>query len=123
VFAARYQQNPTPPDGNMINAAWLGRYDTAPDRKNFQRVVLSCDPAGKAGPRNDYTAITVIGLQQQAIYVLEVSRGHWVMIQMRDQIIALAARWGADVVVIEDTSSGMSLPLSMSSAVNRTSTR
>jgi predicted phage terminase large subunit-like protein len=109
VFAAQYQQNPTPPDGNMIKAAWLGRYDTAPERKNFQRVVLSCDPAGKAGPRNDYTAITVIGLQQQAIYLLEVSRGHWVVMQMRDQIIALAARWGVDVVVVEDTSSGMSL--------------
>jgi len=26
VFAAQYQQNPTPPDGNMIKAAWLGRY-------------------------------------------------------------------------------------------------
>ncbi len=109
VFAAQYQQNPTPPDGNMIKAAWLGRYNTVPDRKNFQRVVLSCDPAGKAGPRNDYTAITVIGLQQQAIYLLEVSRGHWVVMQMRAQIIALAARWGVELVVIEDTASGMSL--------------
>jgi hypothetical protein len=25
VFAAQYQQNPTPPDGNMIKKAWLGR--------------------------------------------------------------------------------------------------
>jgi hypothetical protein len=93
VFAAQYQQNPTPPDGNMIKAAWLGRYNVVPDRKNFQRVVLSCDPAGKTGPRNDYTAITVIGLQQQAIHLLEVSRGRWTVMQMRDQIIALAARW------------------------------
>jgi predicted phage terminase large subunit-like protein len=93
----------------MIKAAWLGRYNAVPDRKNFQRVVLSCDPAGKAGPRNDYTAITVIGLQQQAIHLLEVSRGHWEVMQMRDQIIALAARWGPDLVVIEDTASGMSL--------------
>jgi predicted phage terminase large subunit-like protein len=109
VFAAQYQQNPTPPDGNMIKAAWLGRYNTVPDRKNLQRVVLSCDPAGKTGPRNDYTAITVIGLQQQAIYLLEVSRGRWLLMPLRDQIVALAARWGADVVVIEDTASGMSL--------------
>jgi predicted phage terminase large subunit-like protein len=109
VFAAQYQQNPTPPDGNMIKAAWLGRYNTVPDRKNFQRVVLSCDPAGKAGPRNDYSAITVIGLQQQAIHLLEVSRGRWLVTQMRDQIIPLATRWGVDLVIIEDTASGMSL--------------
>ena len=71
--------------------------------------MLSCDPAGKAGPRNDYSAITVIGLQQQAIHLLEVSRGRWLLMQMRDQIMALAARWGVDTHVIEDTASGMSL--------------
>jgi predicted phage terminase large subunit-like protein len=109
VFAAQYQQMPTPPDGNMIKAAWLGRYNTVPDRKNFQRVVLSCDPAGKPGPRNDYTAITVIGLQQQAIYLLEVSRGHWTVMQMLAQIVALAQRWEADFVIIEDTASGSGL--------------
>ena len=52
VFAAQYQQNPTPADGNMIKRAWLGRYDTVPDRKSFHRVLLSCDPAGKAGTHN-----------------------------------------------------------------------
>ena len=71
--------------------------------------MLSCDPAGKAGIRNDYTAMTVIGLHQQAIYLLEVSRGHWTVIQMREQIIALAQRWRVDLVIIEDTSSGMGL--------------
>src|SRR5215469_18723401 len=35
VFAAQYQQNPTPPDGNMIKAAWLGRYDTAPSARQL----------------------------------------------------------------------------------------
>jgi predicted phage terminase large subunit-like protein len=109
VFAAQYQQNPTPPDGNMIKAAWLGRYNTVPDRKSFQRVVLSCDPAGKADIGNDYTAITVIGLQQQAIHLLEVRRGHWKVMQMREQIIALSQRWGVELVIIEDTASGMGL--------------
>jgi predicted phage terminase large subunit-like protein len=109
VFAAQYQQMPTPPDGNMIKAAWLRRYNVVPDRKNFQRVVLSCDPAGKDGTDNDYTAITVIGLQQQAIHLLEVRRGHWKVMQMREQIIALSQRWGVDLVIIEDTASGMGL--------------
>jgi predicted phage terminase large subunit-like protein len=109
VFAAQYQQNPTPPDGNMIKASWLGRYDRAPERYNLQRVVLSCDPAGKAGAHNDYTAITILGVQQQALYVLHVSRGHWMVLQMHDQIIALAAQWQADLVIVEDTSSGMGL--------------
>jgi len=109
VFAAQYQQNPTPADGNMIKAAWLARYDTAPDRQSFERVVLSCDPAGKAGIHNDYTAIAVVGVQKQALHVLEVSRGHWTVMKMREQIIALAAEWRVDLVIVEDTSSGMGL--------------
>jgi phage terminase large subunit-like protein len=109
VFAAQYQQDPTPPDGNMIKAAWLGRYDVAPERNSFRRVVLSCDPAGKAGIRNDYTAIIVTGVQEKALHVLQVSRGHWTVMQMLEQIIALAAQWEVDLVIIEDTSSGMGL--------------
>jgi hypothetical protein len=107
IFAAQYQQNPTPPDGNMIKAAWLGRYDRVTERNSFQRVVLSCDPAGKAGAHNDYTAITIVGVQKQALHVLHVSRGHWGVLQMRDQIVALAALWQVDLVLVEDTSSGM----------------
>jgi predicted phage terminase large subunit-like protein len=109
VFAAQYQQTPTPPDGNMIKAAWLGRYGIAPVRKDFQRVVLSCDPAGKAGADNDYTAIVVVGVLEKALYVLQVSRGHWTVLQMREQIIALAAQWQVDLIIVEDTSSGMGL--------------
>jgi hypothetical protein len=77
VFAAQYQQDPTPPEGNMIKAAWLGRYDAPCKREEYQRVILTCDPAGKAGPRNDYTALAVVGVKEKALHVLEVARGHW----------------------------------------------
>ena len=49
VWAAQYQQNPTPAEGNIIKAAWLRRYDFPPAERKFRRVVLACDPAGKAG--------------------------------------------------------------------------
>lgn len=109
VFAAQYQQNPTPPDGNMIKVAWLGRYDVPPGRRSLRRVVLSCDPAGKAGAHNNYTAISVVGVQEKSLYVLQVRRGHWTVMQMREQIIALAAQWEVDLVIVEDTSSGVGL--------------
>jgi hypothetical protein len=79
----------------------------APDRKSFHRAVLSCDPAGKAGVHNDDTAIIIVGVQRHALYALEASRGHWTVMQMRERIIELAARWQADLVIIEDTGSGM----------------
>ena len=70
---------------------------------------MSCDPAGKAGLHNDYTAIVVAGVQQKALNVLQVRRGHWTIMQMREQIIALAAQWQVDLILVENTSSGMGL--------------
>jgi predicted phage terminase large subunit-like protein len=109
IFAAQYQQNPTPPDGNMIKAAWLGRYDPASAPESYRRVILSCDPAGKAHSGADYTAIVVSGLVEKSLHVLHVARGHWTVLQMRDHTIALAERWKVHLVLIEDTASGTGL--------------
>jgi len=90
IFAAQFLQNPTPPDGNMIKAAWLRRYNDLPDLSKFRRVVLACDPAGKAGVHNDYTAICVVGADEHTVHVLFVARCHWTVVQMRDHILAYA---------------------------------
>jgi predicted phage terminase large subunit-like protein len=72
-------------------------------------VVLSCDPAGKAGAHNDYTAITVIGVQPKQLHLLHAARGHWTVLEMRDQILRLTAQLDVNLVIVEDTSSGMGL--------------
>jgi predicted phage terminase large subunit-like protein len=109
LWAAQYQQNPTPAEGNMIKAAWLARYDFSPAEHKFRRIVLSCDPSGKAGIRNDFTAITICGFDKKEIHLLHVARGHWTVLQMRDRIRALVREWKVNLVIIEDTSSGMGL--------------
>ena len=109
IFAAQYQQNPTPPEGNLIKAFWLPRYQLCPPRQKFDHVVLSCDPAGKANIKNDYTALTVVGVSKRESYLLQVSRGHWTVLEMRDRIKALASQWEATHVIVEDTASGMGL--------------
>src|SRR5262245_58377379 len=102
VFAAQYQQTPTPPDGNMIKAASLRRYhgklDPAnrADRAECRHIVLSCDPAGKPGMDNDYTAICMLAVINEAVLVLDVSRGRWTVMQMRDAILAYAAYFKPD---------------------------
>ena len=109
LWAAQYQQNPTPAEGNVIKAAWLARYDFPPAERRFRRMVLACDPAGKPGTHNDYTAITICGFDKNDIHVLHVARGHWTVLQMRDRIKTLGQQWNVDLVVIEDTSGGMGL--------------
>jgi predicted phage terminase large subunit-like protein len=108
-FAAQYQQNPTPPDGNMIKAAWLRRYQSCPPRNKFRSMILSCDPAGKADVKNDYTAMTVVGIDAKDMYLLHVDRGHWTVVEMQRRITALASQWDATHIIIEDTASGMGL--------------
>jgi predicted phage terminase large subunit-like protein len=109
TFAAQYQQDPTPPEGNMIKAAWLGRYASRPPRTKFRSVVLTCDPAGKAGIKNDYTAITVAGISEKELYLLHACRGHWTVLQMKERILTLTKEWEVTHVIVEDTSSGMGL--------------
>lgn len=108
TFAAQYQQDPTPPDGNMIKAVWLGRYD-AKASVGYDRIILSCDPAGKTGPRNDYTAMSIYGLRGRDIDVLHVVRGRWTVLEMKARIESLTSEWNVNLSIIEDTSSGTSL--------------
>ena len=109
IFAAQYQQNPTPPEGNMIKACWLRRYDSIPPRNKFRSLVLSCDPAGKTGIKNDYTAMTLVGIDAKEMYLLHVERGHWSVVEMQKRITARASQWEATHIIIEDTASGMGL--------------
>jgi predicted phage terminase large subunit-like protein len=109
IFSAQYQQNPVPPDGNMIKSDWLHRYDFVPGDRWFGRVVLTCDPAGKAGQHNNYTSIAIFGFNDKYVHVLHVVRGHWTVMQMHDRIKALALEWKVDRILIEDTASGMGL--------------
>jgi predicted phage terminase large subunit-like protein len=93
----------------MVKSSWLGRYEATRAGQRFRRIVLSCDPAGKAGLHNDYTAIVIVGIDDKRLHILQVARGHWTVLAMRDQIRSLAAQWQADLVLVEDTSSGMGL--------------
>jgi predicted phage terminase large subunit-like protein len=108
-FAAQYQQNPTPPEGNIIKAAWLRRYDSHPPRNKFRSMILSCDPAGKTDVKNDYTAMTVIGIDAKELYLLHVERGHWTVLEMKARITTLSSQWDATHIIVEDTASGMGL--------------
>jgi predicted phage terminase large subunit-like protein len=108
-FAAQYQQNPTPPDGNMIKSSWLRRYHSVPPRDKFRSMVLSCDPAAKTNVSNDYTAMTVVGIDAKELYLLHVERGHWTVLEMQRRITALASQWKTTHIIVEDTASGMGL--------------
>jgi predicted phage terminase large subunit-like protein len=108
VWAAQYQQNPTPPEGNLIQRAWLVPFDFSPTNR-FEQIILACDPAAKSGAQNDYTAIVICGVRHKTVHVLHATRGHWTVMDMVERINQLMQDWKVDLSIVEDTSSGTSV--------------
>ena len=109
VWAAQYQQNPTPAEGNQIQRSWLAPYDFSPTDHRFEQIVLACDPASKPGRQHDYTAVVVCGVEHETVYVLHVARGHWTVMGTVERVEQLVQDWNVDLSIIEDTSSGPGL--------------
>jgi phage terminase large subunit-like protein len=71
-FAALYQQRPQPAGGDLVKLDWLSaRYKRLPAELT---TIAALDAATKTGVGNDYRVIIVLGVAQQAYYVLDVVR-------------------------------------------------
>jgi predicted phage terminase large subunit-like protein len=102
-FAAQYQQNPVPPDGNAIRREWLRYYDVAPQ---LDLVVASWDTASTLGETSNYSVGTVWGLKSSDIYLLDVIRGRFEVPDLRRRIEATTDAYGAHATLIEETDIG-----------------
>jgi predicted phage terminase large subunit-like protein len=110
-FAAQYQQNPVPPDGNAIRREWLRYYDTAPSQLDL--VMASWDTASTLGEVSDYSVGTVWGLRGSDIYLLDVVRGRLEVPELRRQIEAVALRHKVDATVVEQGDIGRAVTQEM----------
>ncbi len=108
-FAAQYQQNPMPIEGNLVKRAWFRSYVQRPARDEFDSVVLSWDTANAAGELNDYSVCTVWGVQEERYYLLDVVRRKLDYPDLRRLAIQLARQHAADIVLVEDVGTGKSL--------------
>ena len=106
-FAAQYQQDPVPPDGNAIHRDWLRYYDTAPS--HFDLVMVSWDTASTLGEASDYSVGTVWGLHRGDIYLLDLVRGRYEVPDLRRLIENTAQRHDANATVIEETDIGRAI--------------
>jgi hypothetical protein len=73
-FAAHYQQEPVPIEGELMRWEWFQRYQTAPARVHHNQIVQSWDTASKAGELNDYSVCTTWLIQGESYYLLDVFR-------------------------------------------------
>ena len=73
-FAAQFQQNPIPREGNMVKFEWLKFYEPGSEPATFTRTFQSWDTANKAGELNDFSVCTTWGVKGKDYYLLDVFR-------------------------------------------------
>jgi len=107
VFAAQYQQQPLPEEGNMVHAWWFGRYTSLPD--TVERCVQSWDTAIKAGEHHDASACLTFVEVCGKSYLVDVSVFRKEYPDLKRAFYALAQQWKPDVILVEDRASGQQL--------------
>ncbi|MCX4025064.1 phage terminase large subunit [Endozoicomonas sp. SM1973] len=104
---ALYQQRPAPAEGGLIKRAWIKRYKALP--ANPIRIIHSWDTAYKPDQINDPSVATVWMETKFGYYLVDVWRERVEYPHLKTVVRALADKWGAQAILIEDKASGQSL--------------
>jgi predicted phage terminase large subunit-like protein len=108
-FAAQYQQDPQPPSGLIVRRDWLKFYSEKEKPNPFDQIVQSWDTANKVTELSDYSVCTTWGFKERRMYLLDVFRRKLEFPELKRMVRELATLWRADVVLVEDKSSGTQL--------------
>jgi predicted phage terminase large subunit-like protein len=110
VFATQYQQDPTAVGGGLIRWDEIPRYDVPPPRHRLRKVVQSWDTAFSTGPGASYSVCSTWGFDDLGRWLLlDLARFRAEYAALKDRVRALRDQWKADVVLVENASSGQSL--------------
>lgn len=112
-FAAQYQQEPVPLEGNLVKWSWFRFYDRAPELLPGDEIVVSWDTASSESATADYSVGMVLQVRGERVYVLDVIRERLGFPELRQRVLALHRRWKGSTrsyrLLIEHTGSGLSL--------------
>jgi predicted phage terminase large subunit-like protein len=108
MFSAQYQQRPVPLAGNIIRRNWFQVCDHPPEAQ-VRRMVQSWDIAMTTGNANDYSVCTTWLMTKADYYLLDVFRARLKYPDLRRKVAALAGKFDAGTILIEDAGPGMAL--------------
>jgi predicted phage terminase large subunit-like protein len=109
VFAAQYQQTPVPIGGSMIKREWLRYYDRSPQCTYGTKIIQSWDTAAKGGAQNDWSVGTTWLIEGKHRYLLDMVRGRFEYPLLRQTVLASAACYKPQTILVEDASTGTAL--------------
>ena len=106
-FAAQYQQDPIPAEGNAIQRSWLKFYDEEPEE--FDITILSFDLASTIRETSSYSVGQLWGKRGSNFYLLDTIRGRYEAPELRRRILRAMRDWGPNATVVEETELGRSM--------------
>lgn len=106
AFSAQYQQDPLPPEGEVVKVGWFRAYDELPDQGER---IFSVDTASKAGLKNDWSVISVWRVVENRFYLEYVWRRRAEYPDLKNSLVELARELQPDVILIEDKGNGIGL--------------
>lgn len=108
VYAAQYDQDPVPPDGNLFEKHWFNYYFPE-ELPEYGTVVQAWDCANKDNPGNDFSVCITARIAQNRTYLLDVFRRRLKFPELLATAKSLARTHSADVMLVEDQASGQAL--------------
>jgi len=108
-FAAQYQQQPVPIDGNLIRWSWFGRHALPLASGPDDQIVQSWDTASKDGELNDYSVCVTAVVRGNRAYLVGLDRARRNYPDLRRRAIELAQEYNPHALLIEDKGSGTHL--------------
>ena len=106
MYQAQYQQDPLPPDGDLIKIDWFNRYEALPA---YERLIMSIDTASKPGQHNDYSVIAFWYVDDGRYYLDYVWRQKVVYPDLKRMVMAFADERQPAKILIEDKGIGIGL--------------
>lgn len=116
TFASQYQQNPKPAGGGMFKDSYWKYYDILPPDIDLIRIYG--DTAQKTAERNDFSVFQCWARSRtKGIFLIDQARGKWEAPELESKLVEFWSKhkpnqfrpFGAQIVKIEDKSSGSSL--------------
>lgn len=108
-FAAQYQQQPAPVEGNLVKWAWFEFYDEAPSLAYPDFVVQSWDTASKISELSDYSVCTTWHVKGNVFYLIDVLRERLDFPALKKAVVHQALQFHPESILVEDSASGTAL--------------
>lgn len=105
-FSAQYQQQPIPPEGELVKWSWFRTFDKVPPNAS---IVQSWDMAIKVTGTSDYSVCMTFAVVGSEYFLIDVFREKLSFPDLKEAVYRLGYQWMADQIVIEDQGAGSSI--------------